>query len=170
MITDRISVGVEVEKRPAKSRWQDHVWRVVGVRPGAPDLGDWSVLSEGETGTRYYAGTVELVAHSADTKVYKDNVEAPAPSVYVVLRRARTLSGWGLHLVTVDPTEAHAHVDVGDDLVEALPMPQPIFEWLARFVARHHVERKEWKRKRNRANTEALAGRRPWSERDDEDE
>lgn len=170
MLTERVPVGVEVERRVATSRWQDHVWRPTALRPGAPDLADWSVLAEDETVTRYYAGTAALTICSADTKVYKDNLESPAPSVYVVLRRGATPTGWRLCLVTVDPSEAHSHADVGDDLVEALPMPEPILRWLALFVARHHVERTEWKRRRDRADPDALAGRRPAPMLEDDDD
>ena len=150
MLKDWIHVGIEVEKRPAKSRWLDHVWRVSSLRLPAPDLAPWTVLSEDANRTLYYAGSAELAIYSADTKVYKDNVEAAAPSVYAVLRRAAGPTGLRLYCVTVDPTEAHAHADVGDDLVEALPMPKSVHLWISAFVARHHVERKEWKRKRDR--------------------
>jgi hypothetical protein len=150
--TLRIPVGVEVETRPSSSRWQDRVVRVVGVRPGAPAIAPWRVLSEEGGVVRYYAGTAKVAVRSTDTKVYKDNVEAREPSLYVVLRKGASPTGWILHLVTVDPSEAHAHVDVGDDLVEALPMPPPLRDWLAMFVARHHVERTEWKRKRDEAD------------------
>ena len=156
MVKDWILLGVEVEKRPATSRWFDHVWRASALRLPALDLAPWTVLAEKADRTLYYGGSAELAIHSADTKVYKDNVEAPAPSVYVVLRRAPGPTGLRLYCVTVDPTEAHAHADVGEDLVEALPMPEPVHVWLSRFVARHHVERPEWKRKRDQTTPEPV--------------
>ena len=159
MVIERMAVGVEVERRPARNKWQDHVWRAVALTLGTRDLADWSVLSEHAGVTRFFAGSGEIVAHSSDTKVYKDNLEAPRPSVYVVLRRGGAPSGWRLYLVTVDPSEAHAHADVGEDRVEALPMPGPVGDWLRPFVARHHVERPEWKRQRDRSDPALLAGR-----------
>lgn len=150
MIKDWILIGVEVERRPAKSKWLDHVWRPTALRLPALDLAPWTVLADEADRTLYYAGSAELAIHSADTKVYKDNVEAPAPSVYAVLRRTSGPTGFTLYTVTVDPTEAHAHADVGEDLVEALPMPKPVHVWLSRFVARHHVERQDYKRKRDK--------------------
>lgn len=169
MTVERMPVGVIVERRPANSRWQDHVWRVASVLPGSPDAAPWSVLAEGAGTTRYFAGTAELVAHPADTKLYKHNLEAPQPAVYVVLRRKSTPTGWALLLATVDPAEAHAHADVGDDLLESLPMPSAVFNWLAGFVAKHHVERTEWRRKRDRADPEALATRPAYSDLEDDD-
>ena len=70
--------------------------------------------------------------------------------------------------VTADPTEGEAMTSAGDDLVEAVAMPASIAEHLAAFVARHHVERTVFKRKRDRADPEAL-GRRGPAVRDDEE-
>lgn len=183
MIVERMPVGVVVERRPGVTKWQEHVWRAVAVLPGQPDVAPWTELSRepgpGGEIVRYYAGTAELEAYSGgDTKVYKHNIEEPEPAVYVVLRQGDTVSGWTLYLATIDPAEAHAHADTGDDLVERLPMPKVVYDWLAGFVALHYVERKEWKRKRDRADPDALGvrgltaeeGRRGRAAREDEDE
>ena len=173
MISERFPVGVVVERVKAESRWADYVWRVSDVLPATLIAAPWTMLAEtcppGKekpekekqgASTRFYAGITDLVAWAADTKVYKHNIEAPQPSVYVVLRKGGGPHGWSLLLATVDPSEAHSHADAGDDLVEAVPMPRPVFDWLSAFVAAHHVERKEWRRKRDRADPEALAIRR----------
>jgi hypothetical protein len=149
MTSDRISLGLEIERHPATSRWLDHVWRSSGLRFPAPDLPAWTLLDERPDVMTYHAGTADVVVRSCDTQVYKDNLEGASPSVYVVFRRAAGPARLRLYCLTVDPTEAHAHADVGDDLVEALPMPEPIRFWLSRFVTRHHVERRAWKRKRD---------------------
>lgn len=166
MKLERIPLGVIVERLPARSRWLDHVWRVAGVLVGRPETPAWTVLAQADRAqadgvTRYYAGTAELVLHPGETKVYRHNLQAERPAVYVVLRRSGTPPGWRLLLVTADPAEAHAHADVGDDLLEAVPMPRPVLDRLSAFVARHHVERKEWRRRRDRTDPEALASRRP---------
>jgi hypothetical protein len=152
-VTATFPVGVEVESRPGKTRWASRVWRPVALRPGRRNIPDWTMLpgAEGdeEGAVRFYAGTARLVIRSTETALYRDNIGAREPAVYVVLRRSNGPIGWTLLLVTVDPSEAHAHVDVGDDLVEALPMPASLREWLAAFVARHHVERLHWKRQRD---------------------
>jgi hypothetical protein len=148
-VTARIPVGVEVESRPGKTRWAGRIWRPVALRPGRRAIPDWTVLADADGVVRYYAGTANLVVRSTETALYRDNIEARAPAVYVVLRRAAGPTGWTLLLATVDPSEAHAHADVGDDLVEALPMPATLRDWLAAFVARHHTERPHWKRQRD---------------------
>lgn len=157
MIVERRPVGVVVERRPSSNRWEPWVWRAVGVLPGAPETPPWTVLGEAGGVTTYYAGTAELVLYEKETETYKPNVEGETPSVYVVLRKAETVSGFELLLATVDVGEAQAHADSGDDLLEAVPMPDPVRSWVAGFVATHHVERAFYKRKRDRADPEALA-------------
>lgn len=151
MVLERFPVHVIVERRPATSRWLDHVWRPVAALPGRVDAPDWHVLAEANGTTCYLAGSADLAVHPAETAALKDNLEAATPSVYVVLRSDAGPTGWRLLLATVDPAEAHSHSDSGSDLVEALPMAEPIRVWLARFVARHHVETPVYKRKRDRS-------------------
>ena len=52
-----------------------------------------------------------------------------------------------------------AMTEAGNNIVEPVPMPQPIAELVAAFVGEHHVERQFFKRKRDRANPEALGRR-----------
>jgi uncharacterized protein DUF3305 len=63
--------------------------------------------------------------------------------------------------VTADPAEGESFTQVGDDLVEAIPMPPAVQAIVEAFVAEHHVERPFVKRKRDRADPEALARRAP---------
>ena len=166
MVIERIPFGVDVERRPGVTRWQAHVVRIAGLRPPEPRLAEWSLLGENGPVQRFFAGNTDLLLHKGDTGVYRDNLESPTPAVYVVLRRGAGPLGWRLYLATADPSEAHAHVDVGEDLVEALPMPPPVFARTSAFVARHHVERRKWKRARDRANPDALGVRRVGPESD----
>jgi hypothetical protein len=63
--------------------------------------------------------------------------------------------------VTADPAEGESFTQSGDDLVEAVPMPPAVREIVEAFVAEHHVERPFVKRKRDRADPQALARRAP---------
>ncbi len=166
MIVERFAVGVIVERRPAKSRWQRHVWRVTEVLPGRPATPPWTVLHEADGVTQFYAGTTDLVVYSKETEALVHNLGAEMPAVWVVLRPREGAVGLDLLMATVDAGEAQAHADTGDDLVEMVAMPAPVQAWLAPFVAAHHVERPKYKRKRERADPEALAaGRLPRSGR-----
>jgi len=167
MIAERFPVGVVVERRPATSRWQRHVWRVTQVLPGRAATAPWTMLDERDGITRFHAGTTDLVVYAGETAALLHNLRSAMPAVWVVLRTCEAAPGWQLHLATVDAGEAQAHADTGDDLVEMVAMPAPVRDWLAPFVARHHVERQHFKRKRDRADPEALAaGRRPGEGRD----
>ena len=68
--------------------------------------------------------------------------------------------------VTADPAEGESLTETATDLVEQVPMPEAIQRIVAAFVAEHHVEQPFVKRKRDRADPEALGRRAP--ARDDE--
>ena len=63
--------------------------------------------------------------------------------------------------VTADPAEGEGLTETATDLVEQVPMPEAIRQLVAAFVAEHHVERPFFKRKRDRADPEALGRRAP---------
>jgi hypothetical protein len=54
--------------------------------------------------------------------------------------------------------------EAGNNIVEPVPMPEPIRETVAAFVAEHHVEREFFKRKRDRPDPESLARRRGYGD------
>ena len=155
--TIRLPVAVLVERRPGVTQWAEWSWRAVEVLEEAPELPPWTVLREAEGRTLFLAGHAEVELHPTDTTNYRDNLTAAAPSVWVVLREADAPPGLVLHLVTVDAGEAHVYADAGRDLLEALPMPLGLRALTAQFVAQHHVERRFHKRRRDRADPEALA-------------
>jgi hypothetical protein len=150
-------VAVIVERRAIDNPWIDHSWKAVEVLPGAPATAPWTPLAEGPDWTRYLAGVATLAMYKAETETYKYNIEAEAPAVYVFLRRADEPPGLRLLGATVCAGEVDAHSDAGDDIIEAVPMPPAVQAWVAEFVAEHHVERVFHKRKRDRADPEALA-------------
>lgn len=163
----RIPVAVLAERRPGVTQWAEHVWRVVEVLEAAPPVPDWTVLREEPGRTLFFAGAAEVALHPTDTSNYKHNLEAATPLVWVALRPASTPAGFALQTVTVDPGEAHLHADTGNDLVESLPMPAGLRAATEAFVAAHHVERQFYKRKRDKADPQALARRGPAWEDDE---
>lgn len=154
-----ILVGVLAERRPATSRWADHVWAVTDVLLDPPELAPWTVLHEEDGTTRFFAGTAELEFFRTETDNLKHNIEAPDPRIWVVLRPTEAAPGMLLQKVTVDPGEAHLFADVGQDQLESLALPAPLLGAMRAFVARHHQERQFFKRKRDRADPEALGRR-----------
>ncbi len=87
----------------------------------------------------------------AETASYRYNLETGAPKVYVVLRRSDDPTWpWRPQLATVAPDEAQASLEGGDDIVEGVAMPEAMLEWVAAFIAAHHVDEPTYKRQRQR--------------------
>ncbi len=163
----RIRVGVVVERRKAASQWIDYVWRPVTILPGQPDAAPWTVLSADAEATTFYAGTMEIELHRSETSNYRDNLASGAPAIWVSMRPTETDPPYKIVAATVDPAEGESYTEAGTDLVETVPMPEIIRHAVAAFVAEHHVERQFIKRKRDRADPEALARRGPRRENDE---
>ncbi len=154
----RIQVGVVVERRRAMSQWVDFVWQPVAVLPGVPEAEPWTVLKHEGDRTSFYAGTAIVEFYRTETAHYRDNLSSGG-QLWVVLRPAEAEPGYQVMRVTADPFEGEAFTEAGNDLVEAVPMPDTIREALSAFVAEHHVEQPFFKRKRDRADKEALGRR-----------
>ncbi len=155
----QIPVGVVIERRKAASQWIDFVWRPVAVLPGQPDAAPWTVLATEGGITTFYAGMAEIKLHQSETSNYRDNLASGSPSVWVAMRPTDAEPPYKIAAATVDPSEGEAFTETGTELVEAVPMPDAIRDIVAAFVAEHHVERPFVKRKRDRADPEALARR-----------
>jgi hypothetical protein len=164
----RIPVGVVVERRKAKSQWIDFTWRPVAVLAGEPDAAPWTVLSEEDDTTLFYAGALDIELHRTETGNYRANLASGTPSLWVVLRPTNVEPPYEVVAATADPSEGEAFTEAGNDIVEPVAMPHVIRDVLDAFVAEHHVERQFFKRKRDRADPEALARRGPMREGTDE--
>jgi hypothetical protein len=156
-----IAVGVVVERRKAQSPWSDFTWRPAAVRAGLPDAAPWTMLSQDEGGATFYAGTAEIALYRTETANYRDNLLSTTPGLWVALRTTGVEPPYEIFAVTADPSEGEALTESGNDLVDVVSMPQPVRAAIEAFVAEHHVERPFYKRKRDRADPEALARRAP---------
>jgi Protein of unknown function (DUF3305) len=160
----RISVGVVVERHKAKSPWLDFLCRPVSVLAGVPAAAPWTVIgSEGDV-TTFYAGEAFIELHRTETANYRDNLASGAPLLWVVLRPATGKVGFDLLMVTADPAEGEALTGAGNDLVETVPMPVPIGEIVASFIAEYHVEHSFFKRQRDRSTPQSTTRRADGSE------
>ena len=108
--------------------------------------------------TSFYAGAAIVELYTSETSNYRDNLAAGA-QLWVVLRPTESDPAYQVMRVTADPSEGEAFTEAGNDIVEAVPMPEPIRETLEAFVAEHHVEQTFYKRKRDRPDKDALARR-----------
>lgn len=155
----RLTVGVVIERRNAKSAWADFVWRPSAVLAGEPDAAPWTLLEAQADRTTFYAGAGDIALYRSETAFYRDNLATGEPMLWAVLRPTGGDPPFTVVTVTADPSEGEAFATIGTDLVEALPMPESIRAAIAAFVAEHHVEHAFAKRKRDRADPEALARR-----------
>jgi hypothetical protein len=145
-----IPVGVVAERRKAESMWADFLWRPVSVFAGIASAAPWTPLeAEAET-TLFFAGEAVIELHRTETGNYRDNLASGAPALWVVMRPTAADPPYELLAVTADPAEGEAFTGAGSCLVEAVPMTSDIVNIVARFIARHHVERPFVRRQRDR--------------------
>ncbi len=159
--SERMNIGIVVERRDIDNPWEDHCWSAVAVIPGAPGAeanaetddakedGDWRVLDQAPGVVRYFAGTLEIEIHRRETEGYHLNLSNDPPVVYVVLRFDDDAPhGIKPFMATVCPFEAQLLLDGDEDLLETVPMPVEVMSWLENFTATHHVDEPMYKRKR----------------------
>jgi hypothetical protein len=158
----RMPLGVVVERRELDNPWQRWAWKAVAVLPGAPPVEGWRELARDERAVRWHAATLPLELHRAETEAYRVNLAGRSPAIYVVLRKTQPSERTAGNevapfLVTASPYEAEGYME-GEDLVEAVPVPQGLLAWVQAFVERHHVDQPFVKRKRKRMKGEEPGG------------
>jgi hypothetical protein len=146
-----IAVGVVVERRKARSRWTDFLWRPVSVLAGKASAEPWTPLAAEAETVLFFAGEAVIDLHRTETVNYRDNLRSGAPALWVALRPVTSEYPYEILAVTADPSEGEALTDAGSNIVEAVPMPADVAEAIARFIAEHHVERPFVKRRRQPA-------------------
>jgi len=154
----RIPVGVVVERRKAKSAWIEHVWRPLAVLPGQPDTAPWTPLVTTDEVATFYAGAAEIGLYRSETTHYRDNLASAPPRLWVALRPTGADPPFDVLLVTANSAEGEAMTEPGTDLVDSVPMPEPVSAAVAAFVAEHHVEQVFFKRERDRVDPQARRG------------
>jgi hypothetical protein len=157
----RIPVGVVIERRKTISAWTDAIWRPAAILVGRPDAESWTPLATDGDRATFYGGPAEIELYRAETENYRRNLASGSPSVWVALQATGGEPPYEVAAVTVDPAEGEGLTEAGQAIVEALPMPGPVQAAVDDFVAHYHVDRAFEKRKRDRADPEALARRAP---------
>jgi hypothetical protein len=154
--TDRIAeqreIGVVVERHAIESRWATHRWHPGAVLLEVPETAPWTKLSEEGGIARYYAGAATITLVPSESESYLYNLAGRAPQVWVILCPcAPAPDGRELELesVTVAAGEAEVMAGGAELVVESVPMPQEIAEWVAGFVAEHPSAPPAFKRKRS---------------------
>lgn len=151
--TETMPVGVVLERLPSRTRWQRWSWRAVEAVPGIEPRDAWRLLREAGERTLFLAAPPPLCLHRKETEDYRYALSAEPPQLYAVLRRIDADPvPFAPFLLTASPFEAQAYQEHGDDLVEAVPMPEVIIAWVAGFVERHPTPQPFLKRRRKGAD------------------
>ncbi len=143
-----LPLGVVVRRAPGVTRWAKWSWRVTAVLPGAGP-GEWREISRDGDTIDYHAATAPLTLHRAETEAYIPALANTPPLVWVIFQTGEDDRPVVL-TVTASAYEAQDYSDNGEDLVEAVPMPEGLAAWVNDFVKRHHVDEEFVKRKRRR--------------------
>ena len=156
MSEDRFEIGVVVTKRKLKGPWASHAWLPTSALPAVPAAAPWTRLTADENAETFYAGSCEVSLHDSATSHYRDNLMSGNPSLWVSLRHQGG-DDYELASVTADPYEGEALAGAIGEIVEPVPMPNEIQARVEAFFDAFHKERVFVKRKRDRADPEALA-------------
>jgi hypothetical protein len=155
----RIPVGVVVERRAATSPWADFLWRSVAVLDGVPDAQPWTPLETADDVVTLYAGSADIALYRSEADNYRINLVSGAPGLWIALDPTGGDPPYRIAMVTADPAEGEGLTEPGQSIVDVVAMTDAVRDAVAAFVAEHYVERPFEKRKRDRANPEALARR-----------
>lgn len=164
-----MEVGVLLARRKLKGPWADHAWLPHSVLPAAPAAAPGTRLGGGDGDEIFYAGPYEVSLLSSETAHYRDNLASGRPALWVFLQPVAG-GDYEVAAVTADPYEGEALAQGNGEIVEAVAMPPEVQDRIAAFVAAFHVERPFIKRKRDRADPEALARGSQDAKRQDESE
>ena len=105
-----------------------------------PETAPWTLLrEEGEVAT-FFAGMADIDLHPGDTASYRDNLSSAGAKLWVVLRPTGVDPPYDVVRVTADGSEGKSYFSAGEDIVEAVPMPDRIRDTIDAFVAQHHAE------------------------------
>ncbi len=154
--TRTMPLGVVLERRPGVTRWVKQVWRPVAVLPGAAPA-DWRLLHEADGVAEYHAATLPLELHRAEVEAYKVSLSMTPPAVFVVLRAADDPGAPQdvfVQTVTASAYEAQDYMDSGEEIVEAVAMPEGLVAWVRDFCEAHFHEERFVKRRRDKARVD----------------
>lgn len=150
--SERLRVGVVLERRRIAHPWQEYAWHAVAVVPGAPDIAAPCPLHGDASRARWHTATLDIELFPRETEGYRYNLSQAEPAVWVLWRHENEDSERQPEVfhVTVCPYEAQDYLDGGDVTVEAVPLPDVVAHWMQAYIARYHVDEPFEKRRRKR--------------------
>jgi hypothetical protein len=153
MAREHLTVGVLAQSREPVTRWARRGFVPLAVLVPVPATPPATRLGPEGDVEPWYAGPAQIALHPGDTGHYRDNLLSARPSLWVALKAG----GLEVRLVTADPYEGEALAGDPGLVVEAVAMPDAVRARVSAFFEAHHVEEPFVKRKRQRADPEAMA-------------
>ncbi|RAU22338.1 bifunctional molybdenum cofactor guanylyltransferase MobA/molybdopterin-guanine dinucleotide biosynthesis adaptor protein MobB [Paramagnetospirillum kuznetsovii] len=149
-------VAVVVERRDGATSWIKNAWRPLEVVAEPPPHDQPLVLLRQEQGFEHYLiPRVTLALHRSDLASYRYNLGGDEPRLYVVLRpQDDAEQPVRVVMVTAAPDQAQAMSESGEDMVDGLPMPKALRDWVEMFCACHPPDEPMKKRKRDTLDAE----------------
>lgn len=150
-------IAVLVERRDGASQWVSESWRPLEALDEPPGAAAWTLLRR-EDGFEHYLETgIKVVLHRSDLASYRYNLAGLEPRLYVVLRQTgETEQPVRVVMATIAPDEAQAMSESGEDMVDGVPLPRPLFDWAMAFCACHPPDEPMRKRKRDRLDSDKV--------------
>ncbi len=151
-------LGIVIRKSPGVTRWAKWVWKAVAVLPGAGPA-DWFELRRDGDVVEYHATTVTLELHRAEAEAYLSGLSTRSPSIYVVLRETidpDAAQDVEVLLATASPYEAQDYADSSEEIVELVPMPEGLINWIKTFINLHYQPEEFIKRRRKNARVDLV--------------
>jgi hypothetical protein len=143
--TRHFPVSVILERRPAVSRWADHVWTAAGITVGGrTDAPDAQLIREDRGVSYFLIGGLDVALHADECESYYYNLVSDSPRAYVI---AHTDGGQPQPFrISMSFDEAHAYLE-GEDEIYAVDVPPELYRWTEAFVIAHYFPQKKTKRK-----------------------
>ncbi|MGB5201176.1 MAG: DUF3305 domain-containing protein, partial [Sedimenticolaceae bacterium] len=143
----RLPVSVVLERRPAVSRWADHVWTAAGITVGRHADGTEAQLIREDQGVSYFLiGGLDVALYVDECESYYYNLVSDSPRAYVIAHTDGGQTQPHPFRVSMSFDEAHAYLE-GDDEVYAVDVPAELYRWTEAFVIAHYFPQKKTKRK-----------------------
>jgi hypothetical protein len=151
-------LGIVIRKSPGVTRWAKWIWKAVAVLPGAGPA-NWHELRRDGDITEYHATTVTLELFRTDAEAYLSGISTRVPSIYVVLRESTdpdAAQDIEVLLATASPYDAQDYADSSEEIVELVPMPEDLINWIKTFINVHYEPEEFFKRRRKNARVDQV--------------
>lgn len=143
---EHFPVAVILERRPATSRWVDHIWTASGITVGRHDRGEARLIREDQGVAWFLIGGLEVALHVDECESYYYNLISDAPRAYVLAHGADDGGQPEPFQISMSFDEAHAYLE-GEDEIFAVDVPPELYRWTEAFVIANYFPEKKRKRK-----------------------